>query len=188
MRRTAFLTVLALVGLACGPAASENKADDAKGTEVDLDGLKATTPAEWKKETPPESFVPRWMQFRIPKAKDDKYDAELVIFKGLGGSADDNIARWKKQFIAPKGKSIDDVAKVTDVDIGGRKGKYLDVSGTFLYRDPANPRKEEEREDYRMLAIHYEGKDNTYHFRFYGPAKTVEEAKKGFDEWLKAFK
>src|SRR5438552_1234859 len=105
MRRTAFLTVLAFVALACGPAASENKADDAKGTEVDLDGIKATTPTTWKKEDPSNKL--RWMQFRVPKAKDDKEDAELIISKGFGGTAEANVERWKQQFIPPEGKKID---------------------------------------------------------------------------------
>jgi hypothetical protein len=39
-----------------------------------------------------------------------------------------------------------------------------------------------------MLAVQFEGPDNPYHIKLTGPAKTVDEAKKGFDEWLKGFK
>src|ERR1700740_822390 len=102
MRHAAWLMALALGALAVVGCPA---ADEAKGTEVDLDGLKATTPADWKKEEPSNQF--RWMQFRIPKAKDDKDDADLAISKGLGGGADANIARWKMSFVPPSGKGID---------------------------------------------------------------------------------
>jgi hypothetical protein len=40
-----------------------------------------------------------------------------------------------------------------------------------------------------MLAVHYDGADDkTYHIILRGPAKTVEEHKKEFDDWLAGFK
>ena len=127
MRHASWLIVLAIAAI---PACSSSPAaDEAKGTEVDLDGLKATTPASWKKEDPSNNF--RWMQFRIPKVKDDKEDAELAISKGLGGGANPNVERWKASFKPPAGKSADESAKVEEIKIGGQKATYLDVSGTF---------------------------------------------------------
>jgi hypothetical protein len=184
MRRTAWLAALLLALVSACSGINNSAADEPKGTEVDLDGLKATTPADWKKEEPSNPTF-RWMQFRIPKAKDDKDDGELAISKGLGGGAEANVARWKKSFVPPTGKSIDDVSKVGDISIGGIKATYLDVSGT--YNVPFAP-KPDSRPDYRMLAVYYEGKDNVYTFKIVGPANTVEAAKKGFEEWLKAFK
>jgi hypothetical protein len=183
MRRTAWLAAPLLAFASACTGVNGLAADEPKGTEVDLDGLKATTPAEWKKEDPGKGF--RWMQFRVPKAKDDKDDAELTIFKGLGGGAEANIARWKATFKPPSGKNIDDVSKVGEVAIGGIKGSYLDVSGTYTVPFVDKP---DVRPDYRMLAVYYEGKDNVYIFKLVGPANTVEAAKKGFDDWLKAFK
>jgi hypothetical protein len=183
MRPKAWLVVLALAVVPACDNTNGSAPDESKGTEVDLDGLKATTPADWKKETPANNF--RWMQFRIPKAKGDADDAELAISKGFGGGADANVARWKASFKPPAGKSIDDSAKVGDIAIGGTKATYLDVSGTYTVPFAPTP---DVRPDYRMLAIYYEGKDNVYTFKLVGPAATVEGAKKGFDDWLKAFK
>ncbi len=179
MRPAAWLMAAAIGALAaCGGRA----ADDAKGVEVDLDGLKATTPADWKKEDPSNQF--RWMQFRIPGAKGDKDDAELAISKGLGGGADANIARWKSAFKPPAGKTADEASKVEEIKIGGMKAGYLDVSGTYTAPfSKAGP-----QPDYRMLAVYFDGKDNAYTIKLVGPAATVEAAKKGFDEWLKSFK
>ena len=174
------LAVAAFVGLAA--------ADDKKGTVVTLDGLSSRTPAEWKEEAPANQM--RLTQFALPKVKDDKADAELVVFKGITGAAKDNVARWKGQFQPPKDKKIDDVAKVEEFKVGDVKVTYLDVEGTYLYKArPFDPQaKVEERPDYRMLALQFEGPKENYHIKLTGPAKTVEQYKKGFDDWIKAFK
>jgi hypothetical protein len=163
-------------------------AADKEGGVVELDGLRSKAPAEWKQEEPSSEF--RFAQFKLPAKKDDKRDAELLIFKGFGGSAKQNVERWKKQFLAPEGKSIDDVSRVEEITIAGHPATYLDISGTYLDKkrpmDP--PEKAEKREEYRMLAVHFEGPTTTFHIKLTGPAKTVEAYKKGFDEWLKGFK
>lgn len=194
MQRILGSVVLAFVALACSQSASESPAADgdkekSKGVVVNLDGVKSTTPGDWKEEAPANRM--RFIQFRLPKKGDDKEDAELVIFKGLGGGSKANIDRWKKQFVPPKGKQIDDVAEVKDIKLGDRPAAYLDVQGTYLFNpQPFNPRsKPEERPNYRMLALYFvSAKDEPYQIKLTGPAKTVESYKKGFDEWLKNFK
>jgi hypothetical protein len=181
MRRASGLVLLVL-------AAAGLRAADDKGTVVDLDGLKSAAPSGWKEEAPTNQM--RLAQFKLPKAKGATEDAELVIFKNAGGNVRDNVARWKGQFTPPEGKTIDDVAKVSEIKIGGRDATLLDVHGTYLYKrrpfDPAD--KGEKRPDYRMLAIQFEGPNNLYHIRLVGPAKTVEQYKEGFETWLKNFK
>ena len=39
-----------------------------------------------------------------------------------------------------------------------------------------------------MIAIHLEGPKDVYHIRLTGPAKTIEQHKKGFDAWIAGFK
>jgi hypothetical protein len=186
MRRAIGLLVLALAALAYGR--SESVARDEKGTVVDLDGLKSAAPAEWKEEAPANKM--RFVQFRLPKAKGDKDDAELIIFRNAGGAAKDNVERWKKQFQPPEGKKIDDVSKVTEIKIGGLDATRLEVEGTYLFNprpfDPSS--KPEARPEYKMVAIHFDGPKNLYHIKLVGPAKTIEQYQKGFDEWVKAFK
>jgi hypothetical protein len=155
---------------------------------VSIDGMQARAPAEWKEEAPANRM--RYAQFRLPKARGDDQNAELIIFKGLGGSADANIKRWKDQFQPPAGKTIDDVARVEQIKVGDRPATYLDVRGTYLFKaQPFNPNaKVEKRPDYRMLAVHLDGKNDVYHIKLTGPANTVAHYKQGFDDWLKAFK
>jgi hypothetical protein len=160
----------------------------ARASRVTLDGLKSQAPGDWKEEAPANRM--RFLQFRLPKKGDDKDNGELIIFKGLGGDSRANIERWKKQFIPPEGKKIDEAAEVKEIKIGGHPATYLDVQGTYLFNpQPFNPRsKAEKKPNYRMLAVHFEGPKDVYHIKLTGPAKTIEAYKKGFDEWLKNFK
>jgi hypothetical protein len=180
--------LVAWLVLGSPPVADPASAADNKGAVVTLDGLKSQAPGDWKEEAPTNRM--RFQQFRLPKKGNDSDDAELIIFKGLGGSAQANIKRWKDQFAPPEGKTIDDVAKVEEIKIGDKPATYLDVQGTYLFRfPPFDPNAKIQRKPhYRMLAVHFEGPQNIYHIKLTGPAKTIEAYKGGFDDWLKNFK
>src|SRR5262245_54538652 len=100
-----------LVGGFLAVAAAVASADDKdKGTKVELGKLSATAPPEWNNVEIKKPFL-RIYQFSLPKAKGDPKDGEVVVFKKAGGTWEQNVARWKGQFKAPKGKSLDDVTK-----------------------------------------------------------------------------
>ena len=109
---------------------------------------------------------------------------------GQGGSVQDNVKRWKAMFIPPKGKKIDDVAKVESFKVGNVNVTYLDVQGTYKFKErPFDPAaKEELRPDHRMLGVVFDSPNGPYFFRLVGPAKTVEHNKKAFEDWVKGFK
>jgi hypothetical protein len=190
MKRALWLVPLCLAGLAWGfsfrGAGAADKDD--KGTVVELDGVSSRTPASWKEEAPSNQM--RLAQFKLPKVKDDKEDAQLVIFKGISGTAQANIDRWKGQFQPPEGKTVDDVAKVAEMKVGDATVSSLDIHGTYLDKFPpfAPNAKVIKRPGYRMLAVQFDAKANPYHIKLWGPADTVEHYKQGFDEWLKNFK
>lgn len=154
---------------------------------VELGGLKSKAPASWKEAEVQNPM--RLKQFTVP-GKDG--EAELVIFffgQGQGGSVDDNIARWKKQFQAPEGKTIDDVSKVETRTFKAAKATVLDVSGTYMFKArPMDPGPGEPRPNSRMMAVVFETGQGSYFIRLVGPEKTVAGAKRDFDGWLKAFK
>jgi hypothetical protein len=179
---------LALLSVGALAFAAGSRAGEGKGTEVDFDGLRSRAPAAWKKEATKGGL--RFAQFRLPKKGDDKADAEVVIFKGIGGSAKANIDRWKGMFIPPKGKTIDEVSSVKEMKVGKVKVQVLDILGTYKYNpQPFNPNsKTENRPGYRMIGVVFDGPENVYHIRLVGPEGTVTHYQKGFDEWLKAFK
>src|SRR5262245_7901437 len=158
-----FLLPAALLLAALAPLSADDKK---KGTKVPLDDLSSTTPATWVKETPATTM--RYFQMRLPKHKDDKADAELVIFRGLGGSVKENVARWRGEFKAPKGKKLV-VSKQEEIKIGDRKGTMLDIQGDWT-PPPRRPKaKTVTYPGYRVIAIQWEGPDNTYHIKLSGP-------------------
>lgn len=181
-----FGAAVGLAGLTGATPAEEKK--ETKGKVVELDGLKAAVPGEWVPEKPANRM--RFLQYRLPKVEGDKTDAALIIFKGLGGSPKDNIKRWKEMFIPPEGKTLEDVSKVSQIKIGKVEAPYLEVWGTYRFKEaPFDPKsKMELRPNQRMLNVHYEGEDDVFHFRLVGPDKTVTHYKKGFEDWLKALK
>ncbi|HEV3263392.1 MAG TPA: hypothetical protein VG013_41540 [Gemmataceae bacterium] len=184
------LLVLGVVGWGLGRPCACADDDAKKDTVVEIDDLKSRAPADWEPVKTTSDL--RVYQFRIAPAKGDKRDAEFVIFYfgGQGGTAADNVKRWKGMFNPPRGKTIDDVSKVAKMKAGSVDMTYLDVHGTYKEKFPpfAPNAKVTERPDYRMLAVVFESPKGPYFFRLVGPARTVGQHKKGFDDWLKGFK
>jgi hypothetical protein len=178
------LLSLAVLGLSAMFAAADDK-----GTVVEFGGMKATTPADWKKEEPSNKM--RVWQFKLPKAEGDKEDAELALFffPGKGaGTVEQNLARQVAKFSPADGKdkveeSVDKKAKVGTVD-----AVYQDVAGTFIKKAFPMAKDGTPMANYRQLYVLFETKDGQYYMNLLGPAKSVEKHKKGFDGWLKEFK
>jgi hypothetical protein len=181
MRRALLLAGLLLAGLAWVATAGEK----GKGTKVSLGNISSTTPADWV-EGKADGRI-RISTFRLPKSEGDREVTEVAIFRS-GGSAKDNVNRWKKQFTPPKGKKADDVAKVSEIKVGGQEATMLEISGTYS-APPFDPTyKGRKLEGFKMVGIQLDVGDNTYQIKLIGPAKTVEKNRKAFDEWIKGFK
>ena len=178
MLRTLLLTIGGL-GLVAGARAADET--------VELDGLKAKAPADWKKGQPANQF--QHAVFTLPKAAGDTDAPTLTVYffgQGGGGGKEANIERWKGMFKAPAGQN----AKTEEFKVAGDSVTTLDVSGTYLFKArPFDPSaKAEEKPDYRMVGVIFGTKNGPYYMRLVGPAKSVEKDKKEFDEWLKSFK
>jgi hypothetical protein len=159
---------------------------------VDLGGLTSKVPAGWKAQEPKSKL--RMYQAVVPKVEGDKEDAELVIFffgAGGGGGTEENIARWKSQFIAPEGKTLGDVSKLEKYKVGtGADVIALDIAGTFKSKNPpfAPNAKEERKENFRRFNVIFDTDKGAYFITLTGPAKTMAKNKEAFDGWVKAFK
>ncbi|MDY3553616.1 hypothetical protein R5W24_002719 [Gemmata sp. JC717] len=170
----------ALVALFAVSALAEDK-----GVAVEWGGLKSTTPAGWKEETPSNAM--RLAQFKLAKEKGDAEDAELALFKSPGGgTVDANLERQVKKFELAK----DAKPAVSKIKVGKSEATYQDITGTLLKKfPPFDPNaKVTKVENYRQIYVIFEGKDAVYSLTLLGPAKTVEKHKKEFDEWVKNFK
>src|SRR5262245_65731688 len=140
MRAAAFVALfLALVvtGGSRPPLAQAGQ----KGTEVKIGSLKAVTPADWESEKPANLL--RSYQFKLPGAEDFPRP-QLVIFPQSNPDPEKNFPRWKAQIIPPEGKTIDDVSKTGKWDVPGATVTYLDMTGTWKYKDaPQDPKSKE---------------------------------------------
>src|SRR5690348_2065135 len=155
-------------------AQEKQKAKGKAGTLVTLDGLESRAPADWQEEPPTNRT--RLKQFRLSPIDDDKDNVEVVIFyfgEGQGGSAADNINRWKGFFVPPEGKKIDDVAKVQKFKVGEVPVTYLDIYGTYSFKFPpfSPSAKTTLRPNYRMLGVVFASKKGPYFIRMLGPAR-----------------
>jgi hypothetical protein len=174
----------ALVGLA--------RADD-KPVTVKLAKLSATAPADWKKERP--SNLLRKYQFKLPGAKDHPA-AELSIMGESKPGVEKNFPQWKRTFVPPDGKTVDDIARTAKWDIPGATINVLDITGTWKYKErPFDPKsKEMILDNWRVIWVVVDEKDSkgeiveSHHFRLNGPAPTVNAHAKEFEKWVKSFK
>jgi hypothetical protein len=191
MRRAGWVALLGL-GLLVGASLRADDKKDDKGTIVEVAGFKSKVPADWKpvELTDDQKSFGRLYQFDVPKAKDDKYGAEMYVTRlgGEGGGAKANVERWVTQFTAPEKGKVE--SKSDEMKVGNTTVTYANIEGSYKYKkNPFNPNEKEElRTNYRLIGVIFPAEKETYFIRLLGPAKTVEANKKAFDEWLKGLK
>ena len=170
------------IGLASSHVAAEDKP-----VMVKLNKLAATAPADWKFEKPANRL--RTYQFKLPGAKDHPA-AELTIMNESPPGAEKNFAKWKATFVAPEGKTVDDIAKTAKWEVTGAKVDVLDITGVWRYKErPFDPKsKEMILDDWRVIWVIVEEKDETHHIRLSGSVVTVDAHAKAFETWVKSFK
>ncbi len=173
----AFVLALFVVPAA---VAAETKTIEVKG-EVNGDEFLLTlqVPEDWKQK-PGDRL--RKAQFEVPAAEGDKDGGELVVFyfgKGSGGSVQDNIQRYTKQFDA-------DERKLKILEGESQQGKYtlIELAGTYNKSiGPPIAMKTTKMAGARMLAVilHSE-KYGNFFIRLTGPEKTVTANANAFRE------
>ena len=162
--------VAAFVAVSFGVSAAQAESPDqkVKTTEVNLKGLKLEIPESWESRQPSNRL--RLAQYEVPAAEGVKDKTEFVVFPPFGGSINDNLGRWIRQFDAQGGS-------VKTTQGKSEQGAYylLDISGT--YKKPDGPpflRKTIDAPDYRMLSIILTVPEKgNYFLKLVGPAKTV---------------
>jgi hypothetical protein len=160
------------------------RADD-KPVVVKLNKLSAPAPSDWKKEKP--SNLLRTYQFKLPGVKDHP-EAELAVYNESLPGAEKNFPKWKNTFVAPEGKTIDEVAKTAKWEVPGAKVDVLDVTGTWKFKERPQDKKEMLLDDWRVIWVIVEEKDETHHIRLSGPAATMEEQAKTLEKWVRSLK
>ncbi len=171
--------------LAAGLALAAARGADDKPVVVKLSKLSAPAPADWKAEKPSNTL--RTYQFKLPGAKDQPA-AELAVYNESLPGAAKNFPKWKNTFVAPEGKTTDDIAKTATWDVPGAKVEVLDIAGTWKYKERPQDKKETLLDDWRVIWVIVEEKGETHHIRLSGPAATVGEHAKAFETWVRGLK
>lgn len=127
--------------------------------ELEFDGIEFTAPAGWKQVPIPaekRGFIDA--QVLVPAG-----DEELVLtLSSIGGGIDSNIERWKSQFVMEPGG----IPVVEPIDIGSKRGKWVDLRGTFQ----GEPGK-------RMLGVCIPAEPRDFYLKLTGPADAVEKVR-----------
>jgi hypothetical protein len=182
MRFTAAAVFLAVVVTQTGGLQAQDK-----GIVVKVGKLTTAAPADWQKEKPANLL--RSYQFKLPGAEDFP-QPELAVFPESHPDPEKNFPKWKAQFVPPEGKTIDDISKTGKWDVKGATVTYLDVTGTWKYKErPQDPKsKEMLLDDYRVIWVIVAEKDEATHIRLSGPSASVAKSYKAFEGFVKSLK
>lgn len=173
------------------PRAEDLRPESAHGSgshEAASSPLTFKTPDGWVEEKPTSSS--RQMQFRLPRVKEDKEDAQLVVsyFPGGGGTPQANVDRWIGQFTTQDGKPASDKARTTHKDINGMHVTVVDVSGTYFNSMGPMQGSMEPKPGFRMLGAIAEAESGPWFIKLTGPERTVAHWEPGFHQFLASMK
>lgn len=133
-------------------------------------GLRFLLPKSWERVQPTSPV--RTMESRIPRARGDKEDGELILFQfgtATGGGVSDNVERWYAQFTQPDGRPSREAAIVSTRMVHGPSVKLIDLSGTF--RPQLGPMEHSSKPGYRLLGAVVEGEGGPWFWRGAGTGR-----------------
>jgi hypothetical protein len=166
----AALALVALVVPAAGaPAAKAGPRVESAG------GVEWTVPAKWKAGT---GSAMRVATYSVPGPANAAAGECAVFFfgPGQGGSIEDNVARWGRQFDgAPTPQ------KKTTTSAGGLRVTRADVAGTYLAPSGPMMQSSGKRPGYRLIGAIVEAPEGHVFFKLTGEAATVAAAQPDFD-------
>jgi len=123
--------------------------------------------------------------YSVPAASGDTAAGECAVNffgPGQGGSVQDNVDRWKGQFVARDGKAA--VAKVASRIVRGLKVTTVETSGDYSGIDGPMAASPKTVLNYRLLGAIVEAPGGRVFFKFTGPEKTVAANAVKFDQLL----
>jgi hypothetical protein len=203
----AFVCVCMAAGAACSRAPSEpigtgGSSASPKGSPVSSGALDASgghgaagaggsssppssalvwdDPSRWKRKPP--SNPTRTAEYAVPHAAGDAEDGECTVITfgpHQGGSVDDNIARWTRQFDAQKGEAARQTRQVNGMTV-----TRVDVAGTYHpMRMPgmAAPQAPAALPGYRLVGEIVSAPSGLWFFKLTGPDATVAAAEAEMD-------
>jgi hypothetical protein len=123
--------------------------------------------------------------YTIGLAAGDRGVAECTVNyfgRGQGGSVEANIERWKSQVQNPDGTSA--AAKIDKRQVRGVPIVVIDSSGAYTGMGGPMAPSAKPVPGYRLLGAIAEGPGGMVFFKLTGPAKTIGEQEKNFNQMI----
>jgi len=176
------LFVVLLVGGISVVSSSCSSAEPHKGEPIGFSdepqagssGLQFTAPEGWMEESP--SSAMRKSQFRLPGPDPLGGDAEVAVFAGIGGSVEQNVTRWIKQFQTAGSPHVEKQS------INNFQVTLVDVAGTFSAGMMGG--QADAKPGYRMLAAVIETGNAPWFVKMVGPQDTVTKWENSFTSFV----
>jgi hypothetical protein len=140
-------------------------------------GLRWTAPARWT-VAPPKPM--RMATYALPASGGGEPGECGVFFfgKGQGGSIDDNLARWEKQFEGGP------APKRSEKTVHGFKVHLLEASGTYTAMGGPMMQPQGKKTGWSLRGAIVEAPDGLVFFKCIGPDAVVKASAKEFDELI----
>jgi hypothetical protein len=169
------------------------QAPDAKvlvgGNKLQVAGIAFTVPDGWKSVKPSSSF--RAAQYELPGKGGP---AELAVFyfgPGQGGGIEDNVKRWAGQFKSDDPTTNAVPVEVAEITSGELSLALVRARGTY---DPGSMgpmmgAAPEPKPNYALLGlVVVGGPDGAIFLKTTGPAATIDEQSKSFEQFARSAK
>lgn len=172
-------------GMGVQPPATSAKVN-IEGTSVTVGRLAFQIHPNWLAEQPNSAM--RAAQFQLPPAEGSE-PGSLVVYVGIGGSAEANIQRWIGQMAQPDGS---DPAEKANVKTYGMKNEEIDSFAVMTldlvgsYQVSMMMGGGQTISNARMLAAAIDGPGGPYHIKAIGPADTMAKWKPAFDALIES--
>jgi hypothetical protein len=179
------LLFAAATTVACSKSPAEPEAPSSSSAAPAVAPLVWDVPGSWSISEFPKGGQKKAV-YKVPKAGNDKEDAELTVaFFGTGSEGDEQ-KRFKEAFGQFDG-DVGATAQRSELDVKGTKVAIADVAGTYkiALTPPSGPAKRSPvqmvKSTYRMMLAVVKTPDRgNWYFKLVGPDETVQAARSGF--------
>jgi hypothetical protein len=136
-------------------------------------GIAWAAPSEWTSQ-PPSSEM-RLAQWALPGST----PAECAVFHFAGGgTAQDNVQRWVRQF-EPTPGVVDEEAQQAEIESNGLTITLVRAGGTYLAQGPTMEGPVERRPDHRLFGAITTIGEQMYFLKCVGPDATMQTHESG---------
>ena len=156
----------------------QNLINKEESNHIRIGNLIARVPDTWKAVKPSSSM--RLMEFKVGT---NNTDASMAVFKNIGGTIDDNLERWARQFGY---ELIDQDVKITNEMINGIDFHIISILGTYTNTMAFSARNSEPKNNYRLLGAIANTTDGLYYFKMTGPNAIINNEIEEFSYFIQS--